>query len=263
MMPPASRSGATIVACLPRTWTRIRSRRRLRGPDRRRAGATRERGRGAHPRHAVRSQRCGDRRAQRDRRAGRRRRQDRRAAPRLPARPNRAATGDGAPALRRDARDPWCDHRELAQRRSNRANAIAAILVEHVWAEALEDAVSRTGAWTSLAGEFRHATVLTPKGRRLSCPLRSSTQTGPDLVTRVPLPAPTRSGAPCWRPRRGRPGSSIPPPRSTSSGSKPTPSSSTSKWTPSPISDPGRRRRRPPGPACLAAFCSSASRQQK
>jgi len=41
-------------------------------------------------------------------------------------------------------------------------SAIAAILVEHVWAEALEDAVSRTGG-TSLAGEFVDATELTPE----------------------------------------------------------------------------------------------------
>jgi hypothetical protein len=39
--------------------------------------------------------------------------------------------------------------------------AIAAVLVEHVWAEALEDAVSRTGG-TLLTGEFVDATALTP-----------------------------------------------------------------------------------------------------
>jgi hypothetical protein len=41
-------------------------------------------------------------------------------------------------------------------------SAIAAVLVEHVWAEALEDAVSRTGG-TLLAGEFVDATALTPE----------------------------------------------------------------------------------------------------
>jgi hypothetical protein len=41
-------------------------------------------------------------------------------------------------------------------------SAIAAVLVEHVWAEALEDAVSRTGG-TALAGEFVDATALTPE----------------------------------------------------------------------------------------------------
>jgi hypothetical protein len=40
-------------------------------------------------------------------------------------------------------------------------SAIVAVLVEHVWAEALEDAVSRTGG-TPLAGEFVDATELTP-----------------------------------------------------------------------------------------------------
>ena len=40
--------------------------------------------------------------------------------------------------------------------------AIAAVLVEHVWAEALEDAVSRTGG-NLLAGEFVDATALTPE----------------------------------------------------------------------------------------------------
>jgi hypothetical protein len=40
--------------------------------------------------------------------------------------------------------------------------AIAAVLVEHVWAEALQDAVSRTGG-TALAGEFVDATALTPE----------------------------------------------------------------------------------------------------
>ena len=40
--------------------------------------------------------------------------------------------------------------------------AIAAVLVEHVWAEALEDAVSRTGG-TALASEFVDATALTPE----------------------------------------------------------------------------------------------------
>jgi hypothetical protein len=39
--------------------------------------------------------------------------------------------------------------------------AIAAVLVEHIWAEAMEDAVSRTGG-TLLAGEFVDATTLTP-----------------------------------------------------------------------------------------------------
>jgi hypothetical protein len=41
-------------------------------------------------------------------------------------------------------------------------SAIAAVLVEHVWARALEDAVSRTGG-TALAGEFVDATALTPE----------------------------------------------------------------------------------------------------
>ena len=40
--------------------------------------------------------------------------------------------------------------------------AIAAVLVQHVWAEALEDAVARTGG-TLLAGEFVDATALTPE----------------------------------------------------------------------------------------------------
>jgi hypothetical protein len=40
--------------------------------------------------------------------------------------------------------------------------AIAAVLVEHVWARALEDAVSRTSG-TALAGEFVDATALTPE----------------------------------------------------------------------------------------------------
>jgi hypothetical protein len=40
--------------------------------------------------------------------------------------------------------------------------AIAAVLIEHVWAEALEDAVSRTGG-NLVAGEFVDATALTPE----------------------------------------------------------------------------------------------------
>jgi hypothetical protein len=40
-------------------------------------------------------------------------------------------------------------------------SAIAAVLIEHVWAGALEDAVSRSGG-TPLAGEFVDATALTP-----------------------------------------------------------------------------------------------------
>ena len=40
--------------------------------------------------------------------------------------------------------------------------AIAAVLVEHVWIEAVEDAVSRTGG-ISLAGDFVDATALTPE----------------------------------------------------------------------------------------------------
>jgi hypothetical protein len=43
-----------------------------------------------------------------------------------------------------------------------RGSAIAAVLIEHVWAGALEDAVSRTGG-TALAGEFVDATALTPE----------------------------------------------------------------------------------------------------
>jgi hypothetical protein len=41
-------------------------------------------------------------------------------------------------------------------------SAIAAVLVEHVWAEALEDAVSRTGG-TPLASDFVDATALAPE----------------------------------------------------------------------------------------------------
>jgi hypothetical protein len=41
-------------------------------------------------------------------------------------------------------------------------SAIAAVLVEHVWAGALEDAVSRTGG-TPLASEFSDATALAPE----------------------------------------------------------------------------------------------------
>jgi hypothetical protein len=41
-------------------------------------------------------------------------------------------------------------------------SAIAAVLVEHVWAGALEDAVSRTGG-TPLASEFVDATALAPE----------------------------------------------------------------------------------------------------
>jgi hypothetical protein len=41
-------------------------------------------------------------------------------------------------------------------------SAIAAVLLEHVWAEALEDAVSRTGG-TPLASEFIDATALAPE----------------------------------------------------------------------------------------------------
>jgi len=41
-------------------------------------------------------------------------------------------------------------------------SAVAAVLVEHVWAEALEDAVSRTGG-TPLASEFTDATSLAPE----------------------------------------------------------------------------------------------------
>jgi hypothetical protein len=41
-------------------------------------------------------------------------------------------------------------------------SAIAAVLVEHVWARALEDAVSRTGG-TPLASEFVDATALAPE----------------------------------------------------------------------------------------------------
>jgi hypothetical protein len=40
--------------------------------------------------------------------------------------------------------------------------ALAAVLVEHVWAGALEDAVSRTGG-TALASEFVDATALAPE----------------------------------------------------------------------------------------------------
>jgi hypothetical protein len=40
--------------------------------------------------------------------------------------------------------------------------AIAAVLVEHVWAEAVEDAVARTGG-TPLASEFLDATELAPE----------------------------------------------------------------------------------------------------
>jgi hypothetical protein len=43
-----------------------------------------------------------------------------------------------------------------------RGSAIAAVLVEHVWAGALEDAVSRTGG-TPLASEFSDATALAPE----------------------------------------------------------------------------------------------------
>ena len=39
-------------------------------------------------------------------------------------------------------------------------SAIAAVLIEHVWAGVLDDAVVRTGG-TSLAGEFVDATALT------------------------------------------------------------------------------------------------------
>jgi hypothetical protein len=41
-------------------------------------------------------------------------------------------------------------------------SAMAAVLVEHVWAGALDDAVSRTGG-TPLASEFVDATVLAPE----------------------------------------------------------------------------------------------------
>jgi hypothetical protein len=41
-------------------------------------------------------------------------------------------------------------------------SAIAAVLIEHVWAEAVEDAVSRTGG-TQLASEFVDATALAPE----------------------------------------------------------------------------------------------------
>lgn len=40
--------------------------------------------------------------------------------------------------------------------------AIAAVLIEHVWAGALDDAVARTGG-TPLAGAFVDATALTPE----------------------------------------------------------------------------------------------------
>lgn len=40
--------------------------------------------------------------------------------------------------------------------------AIAAVLIEHVWAGALDDAVARTGG-TPLAGDFVDATALTPE----------------------------------------------------------------------------------------------------
>jgi hypothetical protein len=40
--------------------------------------------------------------------------------------------------------------------------AIAAVLIEHVWAAALDDAVARTGG-TSLGGDFVDATALTPE----------------------------------------------------------------------------------------------------
>jgi hypothetical protein len=41
-------------------------------------------------------------------------------------------------------------------------SAVAAVLIEHVWAAALEDAVSRTGG-TPLASEFVEATALAPE----------------------------------------------------------------------------------------------------
>jgi hypothetical protein len=41
--------------------------------------------------------------------------------------------------------------------------ALAAVLIEHVWAAALADAVSRTGGGTPLASELVDATALTPE----------------------------------------------------------------------------------------------------
>jgi hypothetical protein len=46
--------------------------------------------------------------------------------------------------------------------RLERGSAIAAVLIEHVWAEAVEDAVSRTGG-QRLASEFVDATALAPE----------------------------------------------------------------------------------------------------
>jgi hypothetical protein len=46
--------------------------------------------------------------------------------------------------------------------RLERGSAVAAVLIEHVWAEAVEDAVSRTGG-TPLASEFVDAATLAPE----------------------------------------------------------------------------------------------------
>lgn len=65
-------------------------------------------------------------------------------------------------ARRRATRKTFSDGAvEQLARTLQPGSAIAAVLVEHIWAGALEDAVSRTGG-TPLASEFVDTTALTP-----------------------------------------------------------------------------------------------------
>jgi hypothetical protein len=80
---------------------------------------------------------------------------DRRAAARLPARRHEAPARHRARARAGDRADTV--HKLAAE--LGQGEAMAAVLVEHVWAIALEDAVARTGG-TLVTSEFVGATAL-------------------------------------------------------------------------------------------------------
>jgi hypothetical protein len=130
----------------------------VRRPARGRAWPLRDRGFAADPRSQVHPARRGDWRARRVRRKRQRRRWLDRSAARFPARSRRATTATeralaaGTPGIPGDMLG------ELGSALAPGA-AMAAVLIVHRWAEALEDAVARTGG-VPLVTEFVQARTL-------------------------------------------------------------------------------------------------------
>jgi hypothetical protein len=82
------------------------------------------------------------------------------AAAQLPPGRRRAPSRDRARAARRHR------GRARARRRAGAGSALAAVLVDHVWSDALDDAASRSGG-RLLAGNFVDATSLSELGPEL------------------------------------------------------------------------------------------------